>query len=110
MNASLKPPDLQQLLYISVGLVSLCVQSTILLMATSKEQASTTTWTDPEVNAFLDFLPVKKSKIGESNLFTPQIYKSAADHIKPISKRQENCANQNLLPYVTFYFFKSGYC
>ena len=113
MNASLKPPDLQQLLYISVSLVSLCVQSTILLMATSEEQASTTTWTDPEVNALLDFLLKNKSKIGESKSFTHQIYTrlqqiTSSPIIPWVSKRQENHANQNSLPYVTFYFLKLG--
>ena len=113
MNTSLKPPDLRQLLYISVSLVSLCVQSTILLMATSEEQASTTTWTDPKVNALLDFLLKNKSKIGESNSFTHQIYKAAADHIKPyhtlgLKKTGKSCKTK-FTTICNFLLLKIGY-
>ena len=88
MNALLKPPDIQHFLYLSVSLVSLCVQSVILLMATEgqaqSEPHTTTIWTDAETDALMDFLLANKAKLADAGSFRPPAFRAAAEHIQPL--------------------------
>jgi hypothetical protein len=91
MNASLELPlaDIQDFIYISVCLVSLCIHSLILLMATEGQtqlepQADNTVWTELETNALINYLVATKAKMGDSGMFNKQTFQAAAEHIQPL--------------------------
>lgn len=98
MNTSLEPPlaDTEYFINIAVGLVSLCIHSLLLLMASdgqfagetvTQPQTSGTTatvWTEKETDALMEYLCTAKSKMGDSGTFKKQVFQAAAEHIKPL--------------------------
>lgn len=91
MKASLEP-DIPQFICFSVGLVSLCIHSLILLMATEGQlqpqvqagHSNSTFWTEQETDAFVNYLLDKKAEIGDSGMFKSQTFQAAADFIQPL--------------------------
>ena len=87
MKSSLEPPDTQRFIYISVGLVTLCVQSLILLMATEGQSqleatiGNTAVWTEPETDALMNYLLAEKATLGGSG-FKKQVFQAAAGSIR----------------------------
>ena len=115
MNASL-PPDIQHFIYISVCIVSLCIQSVVLLMATEGQtqlelQASTSSnaiWTEPETTALMSYLLAKKVKMGDlMSTLSKQQPNTYSPSIQQVYQRQQKAAKQNLLWCVSF--IKSSY-
>lgn len=88
MRASLEPPDIQHFIYFSVSLVSLCIYSLVLLMATEGQTQSqagnAAVWTEPETDALINYLLAAKSKMGDSGMFKKQTFQAAAEHIQPL--------------------------
>ena len=92
MNASLEPQDLQQFVNISVSLVSLCIHSLVLLMATEGQisdqpqaaSGNAAVWTEPETDALINYLLAAKEKMGDSGMFKKSTFRTAAEHIRPL--------------------------
>lgn len=88
MKSSLEPPDIQRFIHISVGLVTLCVQSLVLLMATEGQtqleatSGNTAIWTEPETDALVNHFLAAKAKIGDSGMFKKQVFQAAAEGIR----------------------------
>ena len=89
MKASLEPggPDIHHFIYLSVGLITLCIHNLILLMATEGQTAQTSSqavWSEKETDAFVDFLLAEKGrgKMGDSGMFKGQTFQAAALHIQ----------------------------
>jgi hypothetical protein len=88
MKSSLEPPDTQRFIYISVGLVTLCVQSLLLLMATEGQSqleattANTAVWTEPETDALMNYFLAEKATLGDSGVFKKHVFQAAAEGIR----------------------------